>query len=329
MNSHRNTTLDMLKLLASYMVVFIHVSFYGKIGIAFDALARFAVPLFFVTSGFYSYEITLKQIKKRIIHIIQLLVLAVAVYVFWKVLPLLIRQDIQGLTQYFCQYLQIKNLLKLFLFNVPLFTVHLWYLFAILYVYILYYFITVFKFPKRFTFAISILLLVIHILLGEGLSTISVVVPMPILRNFALMGIPLFGLGLLANEYKHKLCNMPNYAIVIFLMSGFLEAILSRYFFGKNEMYIGSLFSLLAFTVIFIKFPNIEYPPALISLASCSTYIYIFHPIVSTIIKKTYPIFHINFGSSIFLQMIHPLLVCVLSTFWAYVLNKITKRLKI
>lgn len=329
MAHRRNNTLDILKLLASYMVVFIHVLFYGKIGVIFDAWARFAVPLFFVVSGFYSYEITLKQIKKRIIHVIQLLVFAVAIYVLWKVLLLLIRQDIQGLTQYFSQYLQIKSLLKLFLFNVPLFTEHLWYLFAILYVYILYYFITVFKFPKKYTFVISILLLVIHILLGEGLSIISIVVPIAIVRNFVLMGIPFFGLGLLVNEYKHKLLNIPNYAIIIFLTIGFLETVVSRYFFGKNELYIGSLFTLFAFTVIFIKFPNIKYPPALISLASCSTYIYIFHPIVSVIIKKTYPIFHVDFGSSVFLQMIHPLLVCVLSTFLAYVLNKITNRLKV
>ena len=328
MSDNRNRTLDVLKLFASYMVVFIHVMFYGKIGVAVDALARFAVPLFFVVSGFYSYEISLKQIKKRVAHTLQLIAFAAAVYILWNVLQLLIEQDTQGLVQYLNSYLSIKNLLKLLVFNIPLFTVHLWYLFALLYVYVFYYFAVFFSIRKRLVFSMSILLLVLHVLLGEGLSIFKIVIPIPLVRNFALMGIPFFGLGLLTNTYKQKLCNTPNYMINIFLMVGILETVFSRYFFGKNELYIGSLFVLLACIVTFIKFPNIEYPSALISLTSCSTYIYIFHPLISKLINKLYPIINISFDSSVFLQMIHPILVCVLSTFWAYLLNKLSKQQK-
>jgi len=328
MAQQRNSTLDVLKLLASYMVVFIHITFYGKIGVAFDALARFAVPLFLVVSGFYSYEITPKQIKKRIIHILQLIVLSVTVYVFWSLLPFLLRQNTQGLAQYFSQLLSIKRWLKFFVFNVPFYTSHLWYLFAILYVYILYYLAAVFKIRKRVIWATAVLLLGLHLFLGEILSVFGIVVPIPLVRNFALMGIPLFGLGLLAKAYEHKLLHIPNYAIVICLIIGILETMLSRYFFGKNELYIGSLFILLAIVVIFIKFPNAEYPTVLLSLTNCSTFIYIFHPIVSAVIIKIYSIFGIVYGTYAALQMIHPLFVCAVSTFSAAVLNKIIKRLK-
>lgn len=324
MPSNRNSTLDLLKLFASYMVVFIHILFYGKIGTAVDALARFAVPLFFVVSGFFSYEITLKQIKKRISHTLRLIAFAVAVYILWNVLQLLIAQDTQGLVYYFSKYLSIKDLFKLLVFNIPLFTVHLWYLFALLYVYISYYFAVLFSIRKRFVFVTSILLLALHVFLGEGLSIFKINVPIPLVRNFALMGIPFFGLGLLANTYKHKLCNTPNYMIVIFLILGILETIISRYFFGKNELYIGSLLILSACIAIFIKFPNIECPSALLSLTSCSTYIYIFHPLISSLIEIMYSIINIKFGISVFLQMIHPILVCVLSTLWAHQLNKIS-----
>ena len=54
MNTQRNTTLELMKLLASYAVVFIHVLFYGRFGIIVDAIARFAVPFFFLVSGFFS-----------------------------------------------------------------------------------------------------------------------------------------------------------------------------------------------------------------------------------------------------------------------------------
>ena len=67
MKQQKNATLELIKLLASYMVVFIHISFYGEIGVAVNALARFAVPFFFVISGFYSYKCTEEKIKKRIV----------------------------------------------------------------------------------------------------------------------------------------------------------------------------------------------------------------------------------------------------------------------
>ena len=51
----KNNTLEIIKLFASYMVVLIHFYFRDGVGSLMDALARFAVPLFFVVSGFYSY----------------------------------------------------------------------------------------------------------------------------------------------------------------------------------------------------------------------------------------------------------------------------------
>lgn len=327
MAHQRNNTLDILKLLASYMVVFIHVPFYGKLGIAVNALARFAVPLFFVVSGFYSYEITRKQIKKRILHILHLLIFAVTIFVLWRVSKFLITQDTQGLAEYFARFIDVKSLLKMFLLNKPLFTAHLWYLFALLYVYIIYYFVVLWNIPQKLIFAASTLLLAIHLLLGEGLSAFGIVIPNMIMRNFLFMGIPFFGLGMLANTCQHKLQCVPNYAIVISLIIGSLEALLSRQFYGNHDLYIGSLFVLFALTVIFIKFPHVKFPPFLRSLTRCSTYIYIFHPIVSAVLIKIYPIFYLNFKSSVFLRAIHPLIVCVLATAGAFVLDIINQRL--
>lgn len=56
MTVQKNDTLELIKLFASYMVVFIHVMFYGTVGEAMNALGRFAVPLFFLISGYYSFQ---------------------------------------------------------------------------------------------------------------------------------------------------------------------------------------------------------------------------------------------------------------------------------
>ena len=58
MGKEKNMTLELIKLFAAYMVVFIHVMFQGEFGVLVDALARFAVPLFFWVSGFFSYGIS-------------------------------------------------------------------------------------------------------------------------------------------------------------------------------------------------------------------------------------------------------------------------------
>ena len=45
MRAEKNMTLEVLKLGAAYMVIFIHVLFSGTAGLIVEALARFAVPL--------------------------------------------------------------------------------------------------------------------------------------------------------------------------------------------------------------------------------------------------------------------------------------------
>ena len=328
MNHSRNNTLDFMKLIASYMVVFIHVLFYGQVGTLFDALARFAVPLFFTVSGFYSYDVTEKQIKRRIVHIFRLLLFAVATYTLWNVLPYVIAMDIQGLVQYFSGYSNFEKFVKLLLLNVSLCSVHLWYLYAILYVYICYLLVLVFKIKKKIVFVASLLILALHLILGEGLAICKVIVPISIVRNFALMGIPFFGLGLLAYRYRHKLCNVSNGIIIISLVIGMVETVLSRYFFGKNELYIGSVFILFSLVVIFVKYPDMAVPPAWISIASCSTYIYIFHPMVSIIVGEIYSVCSVDYYSSVLLQMLHPIVVCMLSSLLALGINKIAHKIQ-
>lgn len=51
-----NYCMDFLKGLACIFVVFIHVKFPGDFGQAVQAIARFAVPFFFMVSGYYYFR---------------------------------------------------------------------------------------------------------------------------------------------------------------------------------------------------------------------------------------------------------------------------------
>ena len=55
LNIMRNKSLDAGKAMAAFGVVFIHVSFPGQTGQIIKALARSAVPFFFMVSGYFCY----------------------------------------------------------------------------------------------------------------------------------------------------------------------------------------------------------------------------------------------------------------------------------
>lgn len=103
MGIQKNTTLELLKLFASYMVVFIHVLFNGNTGIAVDALARFAVPFFLLVSGYCSYQIPADKIKKRIQSIASLLIFSSVCCTLFEIVKLL-KYNRDGLAAFLNQY---------------------------------------------------------------------------------------------------------------------------------------------------------------------------------------------------------------------------------
>lgn len=327
MNTQKNNTLELLKLFAAYMVVFIHVSFYGEPGVAVDALARFSVPFFFLVSGYYSYQITCDKIKKRIKNIFSLLMFSAICYNVFETIKLL-KYSTEGPMVLFDKYTHLSTYVNLLVFNVPVSSGHLWYLLAILYVYVIFYFVTKLNIKEKVIFLISLPLLLLHVLLGEGLSIFKIVLPIEFVRNFALMGIPFFALGLLVKKYEYKFRNVPNYMIFVFVVIGALESIISRFFFGSNELYIGSLFILVAVVCVFIKCADAKHPSFLIALEGCSTYIYIFHIMISTIICIIYGMFGIDIYSSVILQNLQPIIVCIASTIFSYFFIKIFNFIK-
>lgn len=327
MNTQKNNTLELLKLFASYMVIFIHVPFYGKMGVAIDALARFAVPFFFLVSGYYSYQITCEKIKKRIKNILNLLVFSAICCTVFEIVRLL-KYNMDGLIALFNKYTDLSTYVDLLVFNVPVNSGQLWYLLAALYVYVIFYFATKFHVKEKVIFIISFLLLLLHVLLGEGLSILGIVLPIQFVRNFALMGIPFFALGLFVKKYEYKFLSIPNYIIFIFIVIGAFESIISRCFFGENELYIGSLFVLAAIVCALVKYAEVKYPSFLTAFEGCSTYIYIFHIIISTVFIIIYGVLGIDIYSSVILENLHPIIVCVASTVFSYVLVKILNKVR-
>lgn len=320
-----NTTLELIKLLASYMVVFIHVRFDGDAGIVMETLARFAVPLFFLISGFYSYQITPEKILKRIKNVSFLLVFGVVGYTLYNIFLVMIWESPKDILLYFVKYCDIGVWFQLIFMNVPVSSDHLWYLFAILYVYIIFYFVTKHCVREKLVYILAFVLLFINILLSEGLSAFGIVFDPRNVRNFALMGIPFFTMGLLVRKHENKVKNIPGCVSVFAAVIGIFGSIVSRYIWGRNELYLGSVFILFALIMVFVKYPNIQYPHFLYQLTGCSTYIYIFHLMVSTAFMICYSQLNIDMEHSAILRNLHPLIVCAASTVASYCMVRILK----
>lgn len=328
MTIQKNRTLELIKLIAACMVVFIHVLFAGRMGVAIESIGRFAVPLFFLISGFYSYQIEPEKIKKRAKNISVLLVIAVVCCTLYKVWMMYTTRGAAGLEAYFIRYTQPEFLFRLFFLNVTLSGGHLWYLFAILYVYLIFYVVRKFKVSDKAIFIVSFTLLAAHLLLGEGLAIMGITLKNYYIRNFLLMGIPCFGLGLFAKKYELKFKAVPNYLIWIAAIVGALESVFSRFSFGRQEMYIGSVLILFALVCTFIKYADAKMPSFVTKLEGCSTYIYIFHTIVAGLMEDLYPLLGLSMRRSLLLQNIHPILVLFISIAVAYVIVRISKRKK-
>lgn len=328
MRTAKNMTLEVLKLGASYMVIFIHVLFSGTAGLIVDALARFAVPLFFLISGFFSYGISAEKIKKRIAHTASLIVFASAFHTCFNMAMIWVKNSGKAVWEYLSGYLAPKALFKLVVLNEPISSGHLWYLFAILYVYLIFLCLTKFHVDEKYIFTAALILMALHIILGEGLSIGGAKISIQLVRNFLLMGFPFFVMGLFVKKYENKLRSIANKWLVIMLVLGSVEAALSCLLFGSNEFYVGSVFVVIALNVVFIKYSDLRYPRFVEALAGCSVYIYIFHIIVSDFLFTFLAYCHIDIYSSTLLENVYPIIVCIASTAASYVFLRIITQIQ-
>lgn len=170
----RNSTLDLFKFIACFLVVFIHseLSFEGHSYLLL--LCRAAVPFFFMITGFYYPGIIARQKEKayfkRILNLVWLPVILYALLVF-KMLPDLTMKD-------FWYWAGL---------NVMPFGGHLWYLFALLYVLVIVGLVKPLIYSKKALYG-SIFLISVNYLLSFQEDIF-------LYRNFLFTGLPYFLLG--------------------------------------------------------------------------------------------------------------------------------------
>ncbi|MCQ2472490.1 MAG: acyltransferase [Clostridia bacterium] len=261
MSLKRYEGLDILKTICAFMVVCIHATFQGSLGVNIASLARAAVPAFFMITGFFYDTIIARGKEKQ--QLKKILLLCVVSNILFFIMKLLQSFAKDETSKYISETFTLKNILGFFIFNNSMFYYHLWYFGAILYVLLV--FLVMRKFLphwEKIAYIITPLLLICNIVLGKySLIEVDSYSSNIAVRNFLLTGFPCFTIGLFLKKHENKTefikrSNILSVAlIVVFVASTFLERmILSRLNATPNrEMYLSSVLLAAVLVIVFSK----------------------------------------------------------------------------
>ena len=314
--------MDHIKLLAAYFVVFIHSLFPGNYGVAVKAIARFAVPFFFLCSGFFLYGNKPESIIKKALHILKLFLVTAAVYLVSAVVLFAIQRDFDGLSDYLYSLIRPRAIVQFLLFNECAVAGHLWYMAAMFYVYIIYYFIEKLKIPDSVTAVSAIVLLVLHLLIWHILLTYKITESTFFVRNFLLIGFPFVTIGRMMKKHLDQLPRLKLWAVLLLLIVGSACSLLSRFTFGNKSVPFGAIVCALTLMLVSITGKQSQ-KPRLINAGIYSTYIYLYHPLVITVYSGALSVLGVTDRP---LPYLEPFIICILTTVFAAVCAKLQKK---
>ena len=294
----RYTQIDILKAVCAFMVVCIHIQFPGKFGACFKDISRIAVPIFFIITGFFYFDIVkknsqLKQIKK----ICCMILFANLLFFIAGILAGILNGS--GVVNELHK-LNLHSLIIFIFFNESPFSGHLWYLNAVCYTLIAVYFANKSLKGMKILYCLTPILLLADLALGKyslvllGIDFKDVFY----VRNFLFVGIPYFCLGNIIRKLNDRnRLNIKKSTLIILIVIFSLTTLFESYILGvynmsaTREHYISTTpLSILVF--IYFLSEDFNYlPNFIIDKLSCigrdfSALIYIVHPLLIAIVGK-------------------------------------------
>ena len=289
MGVNRYKGLDSLKALCAFMVVCIHVPFVFGPGKYYLDITRFAVPCFFMISGFF-YPNTMKKAGeiKQIIRIAKLTLVSFALFLVWtRLFYFWTGQDFGYVVDRLTSF---NGLVKLIVFNNAFVAYHLWYLFAFLYVLIVALIACKLKLKKLLWIASPLLLLAGIVLGNYSGPVLGGSVTGDLARNCWFFGLPFFCTGWIISENREKICAKLNRGSLLIVIVLSLAAQFAEHFLLERaghavygDIYLSTLFYAVSVFLYFLMYVKGEGLFALIG-RKYSTGIYLIHPAIIDIV---------------------------------------------
>lgn len=292
MEKQRWTCLDILKCLAALAVVEIHKPLDVQKGTEILILCRFAVPVFFMITGFFYPEIRARKREWRQLgKIFVIAICANLFYLLWD--TFLAWEEGKKISEILLNRLEDKTPEDYILWNFSPLVPHLWYLQALLYVLVLAALVEYLGLRKLAYLAIPVLL--VGNLIRGNYSLLfwkKDYCHIYYARNFLYCGLPFFWLGCWFGERKEQLAaylNKKRMALLLIGVPVFWKMSLmerkwleKRNVLGSEEEYAGTILMAICIFLFFIGWQKVyvenDFTRALAKIGKeYSMYIYIFH----------------------------------------------------
>lgn len=331
----RNYGLDLLKFICSFMVICIHAPFPGLMGNIIVPLARIAVPLFFMITGYYySHTSERKKELKQIGKIFRLFVGANLLYFLFSLLKIFVNGE--SFAAFFSNTCSLKSVVKFVIFNESPFGVHLWYLGAILYV-LLIVFLFEKKWNRKYLYPLIPFLLLMDLVLGKySLLLLGKSLPYILVRNFLCVGLPYFLIGDMLYRYKTSIKSKN--AILLSLLFA-CTTLTERYLLGTfnlnavRDHYISTTFLSVFIFMSALQYEGNNQSKIIDKLsfagAKLSTNIYILHPMFITAIAVLMNHLPDNKTFDTIYGYAAPFIIFIVSIIASLVLHKINEILSV
>lgn len=304
MGKARNIYVSGLKMLSASFVVFIHVQFPGDFGKTMDCVSRFAVPTFFLISGYYSYQQEVRVLKRRLLKILVLALFSNGIFFLWNCFwkRMILHEDVG---EFIKGIFSIKTLSEFIFMGTNPFSAHLWYLSAMIWIYIVY--ILVIKFWENgkkaryeYIYIIAVCAFMFQIAFGLKAEAIGLEIDYLVYRYFIFFGFPFFSFGLFLHEYGDRIVEryrFTNGCALVMIIVGILVSLLQWFGIGKVEVPIGMLLVVATLGLLAFVKPGPRYSRNVLftGMEIVSTAVYIIHPLVRNVIntyKDTVDVFY-------------------------------------
>lgn len=291
----RNYYLDFWKGIACFGVVFFHVKIPNEFldGII-QAGLRFAIPLFFMISGYYCYygdaQLTIEKMHGKIKHIFWINFWGCIYNLGFQMLVAIFGAShggIEGILSHLRIMFNTKTLVVWFFLNQDPFVNIMWFTSALLYCYLIFAIVNHFRCFRIAYISIPVLL-ICYFFMGNVLGIFGVEIAKYYYRNFLFMGLPLFLLGhwFHRNEVNIMRRLTPKFSIGV-LALGFIISVVEWFFEGRQDMFAGSLLTVLGIFGVAYYFPERHEKNFLKVVGDrYSLFVYVVHISVLTVLER-------------------------------------------
>lgn len=316
-----NKFLNFLKGFGCICVVFIHFPFPGVFGLIVKRLSFFAVPIFFMISGYFVYNndesICKKIIRKRIKKICKIILLSCGFYFLYTLLYNIIKNDA---AEFLIKVLSAKTFVDFVIVNnfEIIDAYHLWFLPSLLYSYCVLLFLN-----KRclsiMAYKLLPFLFVIKFITELIVETFGFSYHWRCNVIIGALPYVLLGNCIAYKEKKIGNLNSKNHILCIFFsVTATIGLTVFDVFIGFWWICI-SVFSISLF-LIAVRNPNVIIIKVVRKIGiEYSLYVYVFHVIVYRVISNIYLI--IGWNQCIIIQWMTPIIVVFTSIIWAKIIK--------